>query len=99
MSGPSKQTKFKPARLCEGLCRIKLIINVYLQSSQRTVYLYEHYSVFPPDCDLHMLSASPVEQKEHKEEEEKTHPNKSVSHLQCRSVNPSSGCLFLKTLV
>ncbi|XP_068187544.1 actin filament-associated protein 1-like 1 isoform X2 [Antennarius striatus] len=30
------------------------------------------------DCDLHMLSASPVEQKEHKEEEEKTHPNKST---------------------
>ncbi|KAM9847175.1 actin filament-associated protein 1-like 1 [Aulostomus maculatus] len=31
------------------------------------------------DCDLHMLSASPVEQKEPKEEEEeeeKTHPNK-----------------------
>lgn len=97
VSGPSKQTKFKPARLCEGLCRIKLIINVYFQSSHRTVYLYEHYSsVFPPDCDLHMLSASPVEQKEHKEEEEKTHPNKSVSHLQCRPVSPSSGCLFLK---
>ncbi|KAM3869580.1 actin filament-associated protein 1-like 1 [Diretmus argenteus] len=30
------------------------------------------------DCDLHMLSASPVEQKEKKEEEEKTHPNKST---------------------
>ncbi|KAG7217082.1 hypothetical protein INR49_027622 [Caranx melampygus] len=30
------------------------------------------------DCDLHMLSASPVEQKEHKEEEEKTHPNRST---------------------
>ncbi|XP_026184224.1 actin filament-associated protein 1-like 1b [Mastacembelus armatus] len=30
------------------------------------------------DCDLHTLSASPVEQKEHKEEEEKTHPNKST---------------------
>ncbi|KAG7516226.1 hypothetical protein JOB18_026033 [Solea senegalensis] len=30
------------------------------------------------DCDLHTLSMSPVEQKEHKEEEEKTHPNKSV---------------------
>uniref|UniRef100_A0A3Q1H008 Actin filament-associated protein 1-like 1 n=1 Tax=Acanthochromis polyacanthus TaxID=80966 RepID=A0A3Q1H008_9TELE len=30
------------------------------------------------DCDLHMLSASPVEQKEHKDEEEKTHPNKST---------------------
>ncbi|XP_071762313.2 actin filament-associated protein 1-like 1b isoform X1 [Centroberyx gerrardi] len=30
------------------------------------------------DCDLHMLSASPVEQKEQKEEEEKTHPNKST---------------------
>ncbi|KAM6907495.1 actin filament-associated protein 1-like 1 [Xenentodon cancila] len=33
------------------------------------------------DCDLHMLSASPVEQKEHNEvnnEEEKTHPNKST---------------------
>lgn len=29
-----------------------------------------------------MLSASPVEQKEHKDEEEKTHPNKSVSHSQ-----------------
>ncbi|XP_029923911.1 actin filament-associated protein 1-like 1 isoform X2 [Myripristis murdjan] len=29
------------------------------------------------DCDLHMLSASPVEQKEQKEEE-KTHPNKST---------------------
>ncbi|XP_047462706.1 actin filament-associated protein 1-like 1 [Mugil cephalus] len=29
------------------------------------------------DCDLHMLSASPVEQKEHKDEE-KTHPNKST---------------------
>lgn len=29
-------------------------------------------------CDLHMLSASPVEQKEHKDEEEKTHPNKST---------------------
>ncbi|CAL8365431.1 unnamed protein product [Lota lota] len=30
------------------------------------------------DCDLHMLSASPVEQKEQKEEEEKTIPNKST---------------------
>ncbi|KAG7258779.1 hypothetical protein CRUP_014295 [Coryphaenoides rupestris] len=30
------------------------------------------------DCDLHMLSASPVEQKEPKEEEEKTIPNKST---------------------
>ncbi|KAF3705670.1 Actin filament-associated protein 1-like 1 [Channa argus] len=32
------------------------------------------------DCDLHMLSASPVEPKEHKEDEEKkeTHPNKST---------------------
>ncbi|XP_074467047.1 actin filament-associated protein 1-like 1b isoform X1 [Sebastes fasciatus] len=30
------------------------------------------------DCDLHMLSASPMEQKEDKEEEEKTHPNKST---------------------
>ncbi|KAF7662524.1 hypothetical protein LDENG_00233740 [Lucifuga dentata] len=29
------------------------------------------------DCDLNMFSASPVEQKEHKEEE-KTHPNKST---------------------
>ncbi|XP_028277020.1 actin filament-associated protein 1-like 1 [Parambassis ranga] len=29
------------------------------------------------DCDLHMLSASPVEQKEHKDEV-KTHPNKST---------------------
>uniref|UniRef100_A0A3Q0SVR1 Actin filament associated protein 1-like 1b n=1 Tax=Amphilophus citrinellus TaxID=61819 RepID=A0A3Q0SVR1_AMPCI len=29
-------------------------------------------------CDLHMLSASPVEQKEHKDEEAKTHPNKST---------------------
>lgn len=32
------------------------------------------------DCDLHMLSASPVEQKEHKEE--KTHLIKSVSQLE-----------------
>lgn len=38
-------------------------------------------SVVPPDCDLHMLSASPVEQKEHNDEAEKTHPNKSVSRL------------------
>ncbi|KAK0145405.1 Actin filament-associated protein 1-like 1 [Merluccius polli] len=30
------------------------------------------------NCDLHMLSASPVEQKEQKEEEEKTIPNKST---------------------
>ncbi|XP_068600551.1 actin filament-associated protein 1-like 1 [Brachionichthys hirsutus] len=30
------------------------------------------------DCDLHMLSASPVEQKEPKEEEEKTHPDEST---------------------
>lgn len=30
------------------------------------------------DCDLHILSASPVEQKEHKEGQEKTHPNKST---------------------
>ncbi|CAJ1063591.1 actin filament-associated protein 1-like 1 [Xyrichtys novacula] len=30
------------------------------------------------DCDLHMLSVSPVEQKEHKEEEEKNHLNKST---------------------
>ncbi|XP_061595517.1 actin filament-associated protein 1-like 1 isoform X2 [Cololabis saira] len=30
------------------------------------------------DCDLHMLSASPVEQKEPNNEEEKTHPNKST---------------------
>lgn len=37
--------------------------------------------VVPPDCNLHMLSASPVEQKEHKDEEENSHGNKSVSHL------------------
>lgn len=36
-----------------------------------------------------MLSASPVEQKEHKEEEEKTHPNKSVSRLQYLPVSQS----------
>ncbi|XP_041657801.1 actin filament-associated protein 1-like 1 [Cheilinus undulatus] len=30
------------------------------------------------DCDLHMLSASPEEQKDHKEEEAKTHLNKST---------------------
>lgn len=42
--------------------------------------LVKHESLaVPADCDLHMLSASPEEQKEHKEEEEKTHPHKSVS--------------------
>uniref|UniRef100_A0A3B3BL88 Actin filament-associated protein 1-like 1 n=1 Tax=Oryzias melastigma TaxID=30732 RepID=A0A3B3BL88_ORYME len=30
------------------------------------------------DCNLHMLSASPVEQKEHKDEEENSHGNKST---------------------
>lgn len=45
-----------------------------------------------PDCDLHMLSASPVEQKEHKEDEEKTHPNRSVSHLQYLSYSLYRPC-------
>lgn len=39
-----------------------------------------------------MLSASPLEQKE---EEEKAHPNKSVSGLQCLHVSPSV-CLVLR---
>lgn len=49
----------------------------------------------PPDCDLHMLSVSPVEQKEPKEEEEKTQPNKSVSHLQYLPDCPISSQLKL----
>lgn len=41
-----------------------------------------------------MLSASPVEQKEHKDEEEKkaTHPNKSVSHLHDMHFTTDSVC-------
>jgi len=61
-------------------------------SSMLSLWLRESSAV-PLDCDLHMLSASPVEQNEQKEveeeeeeekeeeeeEEEKTHLNKSVS--------------------
>lgn len=55
--------------------------------------MYDVWFVLLPDCDLHMLSASPLEQKE--EEEEKAHPNKSVSGLQCLHVSPSV-CLVLR---
>lgn len=49
--------------------------------------MYLLYVFMITDCDLHMLSASPVEQKElkeQKEEEEKPliDPDKSVSHSQ-----------------
>lgn len=54
--------------------------------------MYDVWFVLLPDCDLHMLSASPLEQKE---EEEKAHPNKSVSGLQCLHVSPSV-CLVLR---
>ncbi|KAK2828177.1 hypothetical protein Q5P01_019211 [Channa striata] len=55
--------------------------DVYMNSSlysNGTSFVESLFEDF--DCDLHMLSASPVEQKEHKEDEEKkeTHPNKST---------------------
>lgn len=54
--------------------------------------------VVPSGCDLHMLSASPVEQKEHKDEEEKTHPNKSVS-LSQKLLYPPISAFLLSPLV
>lgn len=40
-----------------------------------------NFLVFLPDCDLNMLRASPEEQKEHNDEEDKAHLNISASPL------------------
>ncbi|XP_069002205.1 actin filament-associated protein 1-like 1b isoform X1 [Embiotoca jacksoni] len=78
----SPATTDKMASIRNILDSLQLSVNgsdVYMNS-----YLYGNGTSFVEslfedfDCDLHMLSASPVEQKEQKDEEEKIHPNKST---------------------
>ncbi|XP_035523088.1 actin filament-associated protein 1-like 1, partial [Morone saxatilis] len=78
----SPATADKMASIRNILDSLQLSVNgsdVYMNSclyGNGTSFVESLFEDF--DCDLHMLSASPVEQKEHKEEEEKTHPNKST---------------------
>uniref|UniRef100_A0A3B4VE43 Actin filament-associated protein 1-like 1 n=1 Tax=Seriola dumerili TaxID=41447 RepID=A0A3B4VE43_SERDU len=78
----SPATAEKMASIRNILDSLQLSVNgsdVYMNSclyGNGTSFVESLFEDF--DCDLHMLSASPVEQKEHKEEEEKTHPNKST---------------------
>ncbi|KAM7398238.1 hypothetical protein PAMA_006235 [Pampus argenteus] len=78
----SPATAEKMASIRNILDTVQLSVNgsdVYMNSclyGNGTSFVESLFEDF--DCDLHMLSASPVEQKEHKEEEEKTHPNKST---------------------
>lgn len=78
----SPATAEKMASIRNILDSVQLSVNgsdVYMNSclyGNGTSFVESLFEDF--DCDLHMLSASPVEQKEHKEEEEKTHPNKST---------------------
>lgn len=96
MSRPSKHLETGSVPVMKSY--VEMTIAAYFLSSYHniyrcvapTYYTSDNVTVVPPDCDLHMLSASPVEQKEHKEEEEKTHPDKSVSGLQYLPVSPSA---------
>ncbi|GAA6225678.1 actin filament-associated protein 1-like 1 isoform X4 [Lates japonicus] len=78
----SPATADKMASIRNILDSLQLSVNgsdVYMNSclyGNGTSFVESLFEDF--DCDLHMLSASPVEQKEHKEEEEKTQPNKST---------------------
>uniref|UniRef100_UPI0037E7B9A7 actin filament-associated protein 1-like 1 n=1 Tax=Semicossyphus pulcher TaxID=241346 RepID=UPI0037E7B9A7 len=78
----SPATSDKMASVRNILDSLQLSVNgsdVYMNSclyGNGTSFVESLFEDF--DCDLHMLSASPVEQKEHKEEEEKTHVNKST---------------------
>uniref|UniRef100_A0A8C4DJC8 Actin filament-associated protein 1-like 1 n=1 Tax=Dicentrarchus labrax TaxID=13489 RepID=A0A8C4DJC8_DICLA len=78
----SPATADKMASIRNILDSLQLSVNgsdVYMNSclyGNGTSFVESLFEDF--DCDLHMLSASPVEQKEHREEEEKTHPNKST---------------------
>ncbi|XP_074527791.1 actin filament-associated protein 1-like 1b [Halichoeres trimaculatus] len=78
----SPATSEKMASIRNILDSLQLSVNgsdVYMNSclyGNGTSFVESLFEDF--DCDLHMLSASPVEQKEHKEEEEKNHLNKST---------------------
>ncbi|XP_041865193.1 actin filament-associated protein 1-like 1 [Melanotaenia boesemani] len=78
----SPATADKMASIRNILDSLQLSVNgsdVYMNSclyGNGTSFVESLFEDF--DCDLNMLSASPVEQKEHKDEEEKTHPNKST---------------------
>uniref|UniRef100_A0A3Q3WUV2 Actin filament-associated protein 1-like 1 n=1 Tax=Mola mola TaxID=94237 RepID=A0A3Q3WUV2_MOLML len=81
----SPATADKMASIRNILDSLQLSVNgtdVYMNSclyGNGTSFVESLFEDF--DCDLHMLSASPVEQKEQKEqkeEEEPTHPNKST---------------------
>uniref|UniRef100_A0A673A2U7 Actin filament-associated protein 1-like 1 n=1 Tax=Sphaeramia orbicularis TaxID=375764 RepID=A0A673A2U7_9TELE len=78
----SPATADKMASIRNILDTVQLSVNgsdVYMNSclyGNGTSFVESLFEDF--DCDLHMLSASPVEQKDYKEEEEKTHPNKST---------------------
>ncbi|XP_060911229.1 actin filament-associated protein 1-like 1 [Labrus mixtus] len=78
----SPATSEKMASIRNILDSLQLSVNgsdVYMNSclyGNGTSFVESLFEDF--DCDLHMLSASPVEQKEHKEEEEETHLNKST---------------------
>uniref|UniRef100_A0A8D3CMY3 Actin filament-associated protein 1-like 1 n=1 Tax=Scophthalmus maximus TaxID=52904 RepID=A0A8D3CMY3_SCOMX len=78
----SPATADKMASVRNVLDSLQLSVNgpdVYMNSclyGNGTSFVESLFEDF--DCDLHMLSVSPVEQKEPKEEEEKTQPNKST---------------------
>ncbi|XP_034539274.1 actin filament-associated protein 1-like 1 [Notolabrus celidotus] len=85
METVSPATSEKMASIRNILESLQLSVNgsdVYMNSclyGNGTSFVESLFDDF--DCDLHMLSASPVEQKEHKEdkeEEEKNHLNKST---------------------
>ncbi|KAM9788533.1 actin filament-associated protein 1-like 1 [Neosynchiropus ocellatus] len=79
----SPATADKMASIRNILDTVQLSVNgadVYMNSclyGNGTSFVEALFEDFA-DCDLHMLSASPVEQKEVEEEEEKTRPNKST---------------------
>uniref|UniRef100_A0A8C7Z528 Actin filament-associated protein 1-like 1 n=1 Tax=Oryzias sinensis TaxID=183150 RepID=A0A8C7Z528_9TELE len=78
----SPATAEKMASIRNILDSLQLSVNgsdVYMNSclyGNGTSFVESLFEDF--DCNLHMLSASPVEQKEHKEEEENNHVNKST---------------------
>ncbi|XP_014878301.1 actin filament-associated protein 1-like 1 isoform X2 [Poecilia latipinna] len=72
----SPDTANKMASVRHILDSLQLSVNgsdVYMNGTSFVESLFEDF-----DCDLHMLSASPVEQKEPKDKEEKTQPSKST---------------------
>ncbi|XP_008425722.1 actin filament-associated protein 1-like 1 [Poecilia reticulata] len=72
----SPDTANKMASVRNILDSLQLSVNgsdIYMNGTSFVESLFEDF-----DCDLHMLSASPVEQKEPKDKEEKTQPSKST---------------------